>query len=168
MSDVQIITPNAPQPPAKPDKPSRALKVTGKLKTALDLMVFGPTDGEQPGIALSLADACRATNLHYATMRKALDKPHVRQYLNAQKQVFRASVSAANISRLAEIRDTSGNAMAKLGAIKVLEGISDDPAAAAGVSRAAGVVIIIGSQAPAGTDARVINAALPAEGNADG
>lgn len=104
-----------------PDKPKRAAQVTGKLKAALDLMVFGPVDGDQAGLALDMVQACRAVSFNAAAMRKALDRPHVRQYLNKQKQVFRASASAQNISRLVDIRDKSGNAMAQLGAIKILE-----------------------------------------------
>jgi hypothetical protein len=130
--------------PAAPKKQQRALTPTGKLREALDLMVFGPTTGENAGMAMSLAEACRAVNLHYASMRKALEKPHVRTYLNRQKEVFRASASAQNISALVKLRD-GDNAMAALGAIKTLEQIGTDTQASAQRVQSPGIVILVGS-----------------------
>lgn len=101
--------------PARKPKP---LQVTPKVAKALSRMVeLGET----------YQDAAAAVGLHIRAMRKALDKPHVLSELRKRKQVFREAVSAQNIHRLAELRDASGNAMAKLGAIKVLEQIGDDP-----------------------------------------
>lgn len=109
-----------PRQPSATTK-SKALKVTGTLKATLDLMVFGPSEGDKAGLALDLADACRETGFRFSSMRKALERPHVRQYLNAQKQVFRAAASAQNISYAVKMRSDSGNAMAQLGAMKFIE-----------------------------------------------
>lgn len=91
-------------------------RVTGRVKLACDAMVWEGLDWQ--------AAAAKA-NLHVRSMRLALERPHVKQYLAEQKQVFRASASAQNISRLVDIRDQSDNKMASLGAIKLLEEGSD-------------------------------------------
>lgn len=110
-------------------------------------MVFGPPDGPRAGCALAMDEAAQATGVETRYIRKALDKPHVRQFLYEQKQVFRASASAQNISRLVELRDTSENAMARLGAIKLLENEPEGEQSRA-AARAPGVVIQIVNQGP--------------------
>jgi hypothetical protein len=102
--------------PAETDKRKR-LQVRGKLKRAVDLLIYGDESGKR----YDHITAARAANYHPASMRKALELPHVIAYLRKQKQVFRESVSGANIHVLREIRDDSGNAMARLGAVKLLE-----------------------------------------------
>lgn len=84
-----------------------------KLKTALDLMVW-------EGKLFNEAAATAGFNVH--AMRKALERPHVRQYLREQKQVFRDSASAKNYHRAVEIRDQDENRTAAVQAIKLLEG----------------------------------------------
>jgi hypothetical protein len=160
-TDHQHATAAAPSP-AKPvtlspaPKPSRSLRPTGRLKQALDLMVYGPEEGELAGCALSMDAAAREVGLTTRAIRLALDKPHVRTYLNGQKHVFRTSASAANISALVRLRDNSGNAMAQLGAIKTLEQLDDNQPAGAAPQQRAGMVIVV-----------VREASFPAEGNAE-
>lgn len=118
-TEVATATNSSPVIPSKEKK--RALKVSGKLKTALDLMVFGDqSDGNQR--AFTFVEAARAVKMNAAAMRKALEKPHVRQYLNAQKVVFRESASAQNISRAIELRDQDENKTAAIQAIRYLDG----------------------------------------------
>jgi hypothetical protein len=149
MNDGQPSLPATSPPRAVDTKgASRPGRVTGKLKVALDLMVFGPTEGDNLGCALAMDDAAREAGLTTRTIRLALDRPHVRQYLNQQKQVFRASASAQNISALVKLRDKSGNAMAQLGAIKVLEQIGDEPGAGAAAARTPGMTIVIVQNGP--------------------
>src|SRR5262249_16937853 len=105
-TDVAISTPNQPQTLNR--KTGKPLKVTGKLSEVLDLMV-------EEG--MKYPDACIKAGLATRSARAAFDKPHVLNELRRRKQVFRASISAANISRLAEIRDQDDNRMAALGAI---------------------------------------------------
>lgn len=118
-------------------------RVTGRVKQALDAMVY---EGKR------FDEAAQQAGLTVRTMRYALERPHCLTYLREQKQVFRASVSAQNIHKLAELRDTSGNAMAQLGAIKVLEQIDSDPQSQSGGIRSPGFMIVVnaGSQ-PAGS-----------------
>lgn len=115
------------------------MRVQGKVKRACDLMVFG--DDDQPCYAWD--DAARKVSLTVYAMRLALERQHVRRYLQDQRQVFRAAICAANPRRLATIRDQNDNWAAAVRAIQVLEQIDDDPATAAARNRAPGVVINI-------------------------
>lgn len=120
---------------AKPKTPATAPRLGLKLSSALDEMVFN---------GLPFDEAARTAGLTTRAMRKALDKPHVIAELRRRKQVFRAHASAANIHSLVDLRDKSGNAMARLGAIRTLENLDED-GPQVGVSRSPGVVIVIGS-----------------------
>jgi hypothetical protein len=110
--------------------------VTGKLRKALELMVYS---------GMSFDKAAQAVQLTTRAMRLALERPHVIRYLKEQKQVFRASVSSQNIFKLADIRDNSDNAMAQLGAIKVLEQIDNDTASNQRQSMPGFVILVAGS-----------------------
>jgi hypothetical protein len=129
------------QLPSKPETKAPANRVTGKLKRALDLMVWGNDDGK----IYYWQDAARSANYRMSSMRRALEYPWVQAYLRAQKDVFRKSASAQNISRAVEIRDQRKNAMASLGAIKLLEQMDEKSPAAAGAFRnvTPGVTVII-------------------------
>jgi hypothetical protein len=128
----------SPQRPANEGTHRRA-RVTGKLKAALDLMIFG---GER-GVPLDYAAAARNANLTVRAMRKALEKGHVRAYLRTQRHLFRASVCAGNISALRQIRDTSKNDLARVKAIQVLEQLEDNAVPDAATQRAPGLTICI-------------------------
>ena len=152
-----LATTATPRTPATDDKPKRSLRVTGKLKDACDLMVFGPLEGDKAGCALAMDEAARAAGLSTRAIRLALDKPHVRQYLNQQKQVFRASASAQNISALLQLRDKIGNAMAQLGAIKLLEQTDEETERKAS-ARTPGVVIqIVSNEVSLKSDAKTLD-----------
>lgn len=158
MTAQDLATTEQPAPPAA-DKPSKPLTVGGKLKTALDLMVFGPVDGpeDKRGIALAMDAAAKAAGVETRYIRKALDKPHVRQYLNAAKQVFRAGASAANISRAVQIRDQDDNKTAAIQAIRYLDELdAKGPNSTAGRVTTPGVVIHIHERRHAATDDTVI------------
>jgi hypothetical protein len=111
-------------------KDGKRREVRGKCKRALDRMVWEGQPWDE---------AAKAENYTVASMRKALERPHVRAYLQEQKQVFRASASSQNISRLVKIRDQDENRMASLGAVKLLEegseiGGNDTPVRTPGIS----------------------------------
>ena len=95
-------------------------KVTGKLRTALNLMVWS---------GLRRAEAAEKAGLADSSLRFALRKPHVLQYYNAElaalRTSLRTSLRAKNVHRLDTIADSSKNDMAKVGAIKALEVIAD-------------------------------------------
>lgn len=94
---------------------------------------------------LDIAEACRDANLKADSMRKALCKPHVLAYMRAQREVLRASMSGRNILTLAEVRDQTGNAMARVAAVKALEQLGDDPNKPTGNASVPGLVVVIGS-----------------------
>lgn len=140
------LTPAGPPPAAHAVvKGTRAdpkpKQIGRKLKIALDLMVFGDENGDP----CEWDEAARKANLTARAMRMALERAHVQRYLREQKQVFRASVSAANILHARRIRNQTGNAMASLGAIKLLEQLENEPQAQSGATRnvTPGVVVVI-------------------------
>lgn len=77
------------------------------------------------------------------SLRIAFTKPHVKAYYLAQLEVLRTSERARNIHALAEVRDQPENKMARVAAVKALEGIDDAAPAAGGVNPSPGLVIVI-------------------------
>ena len=98
-----------------------AKRIGGRLKQALDLMVWG--DGERRYLPDN--EAAAIAGLNVISIRNALHKPHVLAYYKAQREVLRARESPANIHRLCEIRDAENN-MPAVNAIKALEMIGDE------------------------------------------
>jgi hypothetical protein len=116
------------QPEAK-KRPDKRERVTGRLRQALDLMVFG----DETGKPLDYIDAGRTMNISARSMRRSLERPAVRQYLQAQKQVARASASAGNIWHLADIAKQRSNMNAAVNAIRAID--EGDPEAFRAPSR---------------------------------
>jgi hypothetical protein len=98
-----------------------AKRIGGRLKQALDLMVWG--DGERRYLPDN--EAAAIAGLNVISIRNALHKPHVLAYYKAQREVLRARESPANIHRLCEIRDAADN-MPAVNAIRALEQIGGD------------------------------------------
>ena len=96
-------------------------RIGGRLKQALDLMVWG--DGERRYFPDN--EAAAIAGLNVLSIRNALHKPHVQSYYRTQCQVLRVRESPANIHRLCEIRDAVDN-MPAVNAIKTLEGLDED------------------------------------------
>jgi len=109
-------------------------KVTGRLKRALDAMVWdNNTDSEAAVIA----------KMNVLSIRNALQRPHVKAYYLAQREVLRARESARNIHTLINVRDQTSNQMARVQAVKTLEQISDDPIAQSARMTTPGIVIVL-------------------------
>jgi hypothetical protein len=98
---------------------SGKLTVSGKLKRALDAMLFE---------ASRRADAAQSAGMTDHGLREAFKKPHVMAYYNRGLQVLRESERARNISALVEVRDNAGNQMARVQAAKALEQLSEEEA----------------------------------------
>jgi hypothetical protein len=127
---------------------SRPLRVTGKLAIACKRIVW---EGEELDIA------AKAAGLTTRTLRLALERPHVISWIRAQREVFRAHVSAQNIHRAKKMRDESDNQMAALGAMKLIEQIGDQSAPGAQQPASPGLVIVVmGNAAQPSTDPKVI------------
>ena len=98
-----------------------AKRIGGRLKQALDLMVWG--DGERRYLPDN--EAAAMAGLNVISIRNALHKPHVLAYYKAQREVLRARESPANIHRLCQIRDAANNLPA-VNAIRALEQLGDE------------------------------------------
>jgi hypothetical protein len=92
---------------------SRPGRVTGRLKTAIDLVV---QEGLDP------YEAAAKVGMHARSMRLALNRRHVLTYLRQAREVLRATASAQNIHYAIAMRAGSTNEMARLGAMKFIEG----------------------------------------------
>lgn len=140
MTELAIAT-----PPSRPiAQPTKRLEVRGKLRQALMNMIWGV----EPDTPLPWNEAAQAANFDVSAMRKALERPHVRQFLKHQRDVLRASICAANPVRLKRIADQTGNMNAAVTAIRQLEQMDEDQERAGSVQRAPGVTVIVVSQAP--------------------
>src|ERR1700730_7399565 len=95
---------------------SRRGAVTGKLRTALDLMVWDN---------LRRKDAAEKAGLADSSLRFAFRKPHVMAYYHAGLAALRNNLRAKNVHRLDTIADDSKNDIARVAAVKALELISD-------------------------------------------
>jgi hypothetical protein len=111
----------------------RRLTISRKLKIALDLMVW---EGN------TFQDAANTASFNLFAMRKALERPHVRQYLKEQRQVFRASLSSGNEYHAARIRAQTDNHTAAIQAIRILDDMEEQSERHNAV-RSPGVVIQI-------------------------
>ena len=142
MSDD--ITPTR-QAIAEKDR-SGKLTVSGKLKVALDEMLFKGSRRADAAIAAGMTDH---------GLREAFKKPHVKAYYNAGLEILRTSERARNISALAKVRDDSENAMAVVSAAKTLEQLAEPngpggPGGGRGGARAGWYIDLSGDEPPAG------------------
>jgi hypothetical protein len=134
-------TMTAPDTTKREDRRSR---ITGKLKTALNLMVWGGEDGTP----LDFADAARSANYRVRSMRKALEKPHVRQYLRTQRDLFRTSISARVIFRLDELSRQNTNMAAAVAASRAILQLDDEAAMRPAIQQVPGLTIVVMPAAP--------------------
>lgn len=119
---------------------SEPRKVTGKLKRALDLMVWdGKPDNE----------AAVIVKMNVLSIRNALNKPHVRAYVRGQRDVLLTREIGRNISTLVDVRDQTANQMARVQAVKALEQLEDSPQHNSNRMQSPGFVIVVQPQAAA-------------------
>jgi hypothetical protein len=122
---------------------TRRNAVTGKLKTALEAMVWDN---------LSRKDAAAKAGLADSSLRFAFRKPHVMAFYNAELAALRNNLRAKNIHTLDGIADKSENDMARVSAVKAIEQISDqadEKHRSPGAAQLPGLQIVIVQQAPA-------------------
>ena len=113
-------------------------RIGGRLKQALDLMVWG--NGERRYLPDN--EAAAIAGLNVVSIRNALHKPHVLAYYKQQREVLRSRESAANIHRLCEIRDAADN-MPAVNAIRALEGMDEAGLMRRATDTAPGISIVI-------------------------
>lgn len=92
---------------------------------------------------LSRRDAAQAAGLKEHALYCAFRKPHVKAHYLAECEVLRTSAKARNIHVLEQVRDQTGNQMARVNAVKAIEGLGDDEASVGRTQRAPGVVIVV-------------------------
>jgi hypothetical protein len=116
-------------------------RVTGKLRIAIDAMVWE---------ALPRAEAAAKAAMADSSLRFALRKPHVLAHHNAELAALRTSLRARNVHRLDSIADKSRNDAARVHAIRTLESLADASEQHFGSrsSQTPGVVIQIIQAAP--------------------
>jgi hypothetical protein len=121
-----------------PSAKKRPPIVPAKVKAAISVLF------EQSNYDLEAA--AKAARLTTFRLREEMKKAHVQKWMWHEKRALIEAICAGNPAALAKIRDTSGNDMAKVGAIKtseiMRESLSDvrNPAAA---HQAPGFVILI-------------------------
>jgi hypothetical protein len=122
-----------------PEITSERNAVTGRLKRALDAMVWQGLDRRA---------AAKYARLTENGLYAALKKPHVKAHYLQQLDVLRTSERARNVHRLAEIRDAANN-MPAVQAIRALELIDEEQRqATAGTAQSPGLVIVINAPTP--------------------
>lgn len=135
MSDQALATTPQPTRQAIEAKTRSApRRVTGKLLVACKSIVWQ---------GYELDRAAKHAGLTTRSLRLALERPHVITFMKTEREVFRAYVSAQNIHHAVKMRNGAGNAMARLGAMKFIEQLGDDPQASAGRASAAGFVVMV-------------------------
>lgn len=122
--------------------------VSGRLKTALDDMIWAATPWDE---------AARKANLTVRAMRLAMERPHVLAYLRSGRRVRLATMSPQNIQRLGELRDQDDNSTAAVQAARALEGLATEqlPAVSLPTTAVAGFVIDISE--PGGVSVRIVS-----------
>src|SRR5258705_5668888 len=105
---------------AKPTVPTRQavavegrsgrLRVTGKLRIAIEAMIWE---------GLARKDAAAKAGLADSSLRFAMRKPHVMAHFNAELANLRTSLRARNLHRLDGIADASKNDMAPVPTLEV-------------------------------------------------
>lgn len=109
-------------------------KVTGKLKTAIDAMVWRGLKRDEAAATAGLTDH---------GLYVALSRPHVRAYYLSQCEVLRTSGRARRIHRLEQIAEQDDNKQAAVNAIKALDYQEDQQAAARQTQTTPGFVIVV-------------------------
>src|SRR5262245_4928474 len=123
--------PAVPSPTRKRDR-SAAGKVTGRLRLAIDAMVWS---------GLPYQQAAQKAGMTTRALRKALERPATLAYLRAQRAALRASEVSKTLHALFRLRDQTRNANAAVSACKVLEQLEDESTAAGRSQPFSGVVI---------------------------
>jgi hypothetical protein len=120
--------------PTGSGKAEKPRAVTGKVKAAIDAMVW-------EGLPRDKAAAQAGISPH--GLYKALRSPHVKAHLNAELEVLRTSGRARRIHRLEAIAEQNSNLNAAVYAIRELDRDRDEAPAGGGRGSVPGVVIVV-------------------------
>lgn len=98
------------------------------VRDAISLMVVGRID-DADCEPLDFVQAAKAVGLTPFVLRRHLERPHVRAHLIAESRAFLALICSANPGSLAKIRDTAGNTMSRVAAVRQLEAMQEETGA---------------------------------------
>jgi hypothetical protein len=141
MSDLATIPQSQQQATAKTAKPAKQLRISAKVRTAIEAMVWEGLKRDEAAEKAGLKD----NSLYVAFM-----KPDVKAYYAQQCEVLRTSGRARRIHRLEAMLEQSDNKAAVINAALALESIGTDQATVnTQQSAVPGVVIQIVTHAPA-------------------
>lgn len=140
-----IATAKPSQALANPPKEAKIERVTGKVRTAIEAMVWE---------GLPRKEAAERAGISEHGLYKAMVKPPVKAFYAQQCEVLRTSGRARRIHRLEAMLEQSDNKAAVINAALALESIGTDQATVnAQQSSQPGVIVQIITNAP--TDARL-------------
>lgn len=122
------------QLPAKASKDAKITRVTGKVRAAIEAMVWD---------CLPRDEAAAKAGISPHGLYKALRKPPVKAAYLAELEVLRTSERARDIHTLNEVRDQTSNQMARVQAVKTKWQIEDGEDAARGKQAVPGLQIVI-------------------------
>jgi hypothetical protein len=122
------------------DKPVRKLRITPRVKRAIELMAYQ---------GLKRDEAAQMAGLRDNSLYVALRRPDVRRAYLQAVEVIRTAGAARRIFRLEEIAEQNDNKMASVAAIRALEGM-DTGESVGPMARSAGFQIAIVHQTPDG------------------
>ena len=111
------------------DKRRRPRGLTRAVRTAIDAII---------GDRCTRDEACKRAEITERALYLALAKPEVAKYWNDAVHVLRNGERAANLFALIDVRDNSGNAIARVSAAKALEQVPEVEAAGARASQPSG------------------------------
>lgn len=140
MPEITISEqPSTAQALAKPSQTDKQVRISAKVRTAVDAMVWQ---------GLKRADAAELAGLKDNSLYVAFMKPEVKAYYLQQCDVLRTSGRARRIHRLEAMLEQSDNKAAVINAALALESIGQDQVSAnAAQSAQPGVIIQIVTQA---------------------
>jgi hypothetical protein len=144
MSELAITTPPQREPTYQvdklPAKNGRTLRITRRVRAAVDAMVWQ---------GLKRDEAAQAAGLKDNSLYVAFSRPDVKAYYLSQCEVLRVSGRARRIHRLDEISEQNTNLNAAVAAIKAAELVDEDRVGSGASAPFSGVVVNIITAAPA-------------------
>jgi hypothetical protein len=100
------------------DHPNSRERISKRLKIALDAMIWP----DESGRSLDYDEAARLAGIPVKSMRKSLERPVTRKYLQTGREVFRVALSTKILSRLGQLGMQDENRNAAVAACRTVLG----------------------------------------------
>ena len=145
MATNYPITASGSREPEKRPRP-----IPAAIKAAVRLLVHGTDDVD--GKPMDLVEAARLAGVKAPVLRRYLMRPAVIAFLRAERRAFREAICSGNENALRRVRDSDShsNPMARVAAVRALEGLEErDPGARPSASGAGITIKFINAPAPA-------------------